>query len=86
VIDGFTEIGPNALIAPFVTVGLRHGRYEGPVIGAGVSIGTGARVLGHVHVGDRAQIGANAVVLEDVPPGATVVGVPARVQAPGSSD
>jgi serine O-acetyltransferase len=80
VIDGFTEIGPNALIAPFVTIGLRQGRYDGPVIGAGVSIGTGAKVLGHVHVGDRAEIGANAVVITDVPAGATAVGVPARVQ------
>ena len=83
VIDGFTEIGPNALIAPFVTIGLRQGRYDGPVIGSGVSIGTGARVLGHVHIGNRAQIGANAVVLTDIPAGATATGVPARVH-PGS--
>jgi serine O-acetyltransferase len=47
-----------------------------------VDIGSGARVLGPVSVGDGAQIGANAVVLQDVPPGATAVGVPARVLAP----
>lgn len=78
VIDGITEIGPNVLIAPFVTIGLQQGRFEGPVIGSGVFIGTGARVLGHVSVGDRAQIGANAVVVADVPARATVVGAPAR--------
>jgi serine O-acetyltransferase len=86
VIDGFTEIGPNALIAPFVTIGLRQGRYEGPVVGAGVSIGTGAKVLGHVHVGDGAHIGANAVVITDIPAGATATGVPARVQPSAASD
>jgi serine O-acetyltransferase len=86
VIDGFTEIGPNARIAPFVTIGLREGAFEGPVIGAGVSIGTGSKVLGRVRVGDRAQIGANAVVLTDVPAGATAVGVPARVQERATSD
>jgi serine O-acetyltransferase len=44
-----------------------------------VYIGTGAKVLGHVTVGDDARIGANAVVLSDVPPGATAVGIPARI-------
>ncbi|MDP3767886.1 MAG: hypothetical protein Q8S13_07710, partial [Dehalococcoidia bacterium] len=50
-----------------------------PAIGDGVAIGTGAKVLGPVTVGDGARIGANAVVIDDVPPGATVVGAPARV-------
>ena len=45
---------------------------------AGVSIGTGAKLIGPVRVGDGATIGANAVVVDDVAPGATVVGVPAR--------
>jgi serine O-acetyltransferase len=79
VIDGFTVIGPNAIIAPFVTVGLRKNPLEGPVLGTGVSIGTGAKVLGPVHIGDRAQVGANALVISDVPAGATVVGVPAEI-------
>lgn len=81
VIDGFTEIGPGALIAPFVTIGLRQGSFDGPVIGAGVSIGTGAKVLGPVRIGSRARIGANAVVLTDVPQGATATGVPATVHS-----
>ncbi|MEO6318600.1 MAG: hypothetical protein ABIP36_07450 [Acidimicrobiales bacterium] len=80
VIDGFTEIGPGALIAPFVTIGLQAGSFEGPTIGANVSIGTGAKVLGAVQVGNGANIGANAVVVSDVPARATAVGVPARVQ------
>lgn len=85
VIDGFTEIGKNALIAPFVTIGLRQGSFDGPIIGSGVSIGTGAKVLGHVRIGDRAQIGANAVVITDIPAGATATGVPAKVHPrPGS--
>lgn len=82
VIDGFTEIGRNALIAPFVTIGLRQGRYDGPVIGAGVSIGTGARILGQIRIGNGAQIGANAVVLTDIPARAVATGVPARIRQP----
>jgi serine O-acetyltransferase len=79
VIDGITEIGPGAVIAPFVTVGLTTGDFRGPTIGAGARIGTGARVLGPVVVGEGARVGANAVVLSDVPPAATAVGVPARI-------
>jgi serine O-acetyltransferase len=48
------------------------------VIGEDVAIGTGAKVIGRLRVGAGAEIGANAVVVEDVPAGATVVGVPAR--------
>lgn len=80
VIDGLTVIGPGARIAPFVTIGLQAGSFDGPTIGANVSIGTGAKVLGAVHVGNGANIGANAVVVTDIPAKATAVGVPARVQ------
>ena len=72
-------IGPNCLIFQQVTIGLVRASPEAPKIGAGVDIGAGARILGPVVVGDGAQIGANAVVVCDVPPGATAVGVPARV-------
>jgi len=78
VIDGITEIGPGARIAPFTSIGLVAGSVVGPTIGADVQVGTGARVLGKLTVGDGAQIGANAVVLRDVEAGATVVGVPAK--------
>lgn len=79
VIDGLTTVGRQAVIRPFVTIGLLDGSYLGPSIGAGVSIGTGAKLLGPVVIGDRAKIGANAVVLQDVPDRVTAVGVPARL-------
>lgn len=78
VLDGLVEIGPGAVIAPWVTVGLRAGDVQGATIGAGAQIGTGAKVIGPVTIGAGAQIGANAVVVDDVPAGATVVGAPAR--------
>jgi serine O-acetyltransferase len=76
VIDGFTEIGSGAAIAPFVTIGLRQGDIKGPTIGDNVQIGTGAKVLGRVSVGDGANVGANAVVIHDVPAGEVATGVP----------
>ncbi len=57
--------------------GKRH-----PTLGNGVVIGAGAQVLGPITVGRDARIGANAVVLKDVPPGATMVGIPARAAGP----
>jgi len=86
VIDGLTEIGRGARIAPFVTIGLREKQFEGPSIGSGVSIGTGAKIIGPVRVGDRARIGANAVVITDVPAGATATGIPAKVHGPAAAD
>jgi serine O-acetyltransferase len=77
VIDGLVEVGSGSVISPFVTIGLR-GEWGGPTIGPRVSVGTGAKVLGNVKVGAGVQIGANAVVIEDVPDGTTVVGIPAR--------
>ena len=81
VIDGTVEIGSGVTIAPWVTIGLRAGDYRGATIERNVSIGTGAKVIGAVRVGEGATIGANAVVVDDVPPGATVVGAPARAVA-----
>ena len=86
---GFVVIGETATIGDDVTIyqhvtlggtnptdgvaGKRH-----PTIGDQVIIGSGAQVLGPIRVGDRARIGANAVVTKDVPEGATMVGIPAR--------
>jgi serine O-acetyltransferase len=86
---GFVVIGESAEIGDDVTIyqhvtlggtnpsngipGKRH-----PTIGNGVIIGSGAQVLGPITVGDRARIGANAVVTRDVPEGATMIGIPAR--------
>jgi serine O-acetyltransferase len=78
VIDGFVEVNAGVRLAPGVTIGLR-GSTRGPTIERDVLIGTGAKVLGEITVGRGARIGANAVVISDVPPGATVVGVPARI-------
>lgn len=83
VMDGIIRLGRNVQVAPFVTLGLSNSgarpfTLEGPTIGDHVNIGTGAKVLGPVHVGDGAKIGANAVVVRDVPAGYTAIGVPAR--------
>ncbi len=79
VMAGEVEIGSGVRLAPWVTIGLAEGGIVGPTIGDGVFVGTGAKVLGPVHVGAHARIGANAVVLDDVPAHATVAGAPARV-------
>jgi serine O-acetyltransferase len=86
VIDGLTEVESGAVFFPWVTVGLRAGNFDGPRIGANVRVGTGAKIIGPVHVGDGSVIGANAVVVDDVAPGATVVGAPARERGPGPSE
>ena len=72
------HIGRNCSIISVVTIGMRN-KWEFPTIGDNVFIGAGARVLGGICVGNDASIGANAVVIHDVPDGATVVGIPAKV-------
>ena len=83
VVEGTTTLGRNVSIAPFVTIGLagRAGDafdVRGPVLGDRVLLGTGAKILGSLHIGDDARIGANAVVVSDVPAAHTAVGMPAR--------
>lgn len=80
VIGETAEIGDDVLIYHGVTLG-GTGKDKGkrhPTIGNGVVIGAGAKVLGPIKVGDNAKIGANAVVVKDVPEGATAVGIPAK--------
>lgn len=72
-------IGDGATIGTGVTIGGRAGHHDVPLIGEGAMIGTGAKILGPVRVGRFASIGANAVVLDDVPDYAVAVGVPAKV-------
>jgi len=79
------------IIAPNVTVGencdlyadvrlvLAHGSPQGPQIGNHVFLGDGAKVVGHVNVGDHAVIGVSSVVTKDIPAHATAVGIPAKV-------
>jgi serine O-acetyltransferase len=71
-------IGPNCLIFQQVTIGTRDGSTP-PVIGGHVDIGAGAKILGALSIGDHASIGANAVVIRDVPEGTTAVGIPAKI-------
>ena len=74
-------IGDDVLLYQGVTLGgtgLVKGKRH-PTIGNNVVIGTGAKVLGNITVGDNSYIGANAVVIKDVPPNSTVVGVPGRI-------
>ncbi len=78
VIHSEARIGPNCLIFQQVTIGTRAGSMP-PVIGGHVDIGAGAKILGNVHIGDHACIGANAVVLTDVPTEKTAVGIPAVI-------
>src|SRR4051812_15953897 len=86
VIHPDAKVGPNCLIFQQVTIGIGGRRPGAPVIGGHVDIGAGAKILGGVTIGDHAKIGANAVVLTDVPPGATAVGIPARIIRPDGED
>ncbi len=81
VIGETTAIGDNVTLFQGVTLG-GTGKQRGkrhPDIGNNVVVGTGAKILGNISIGDNSYIGANAVVLDDVPPNSTVVGVPGRV-------
>lgn len=80
VVSNSATIGTNCKLLQHVTIGENlFGITGAPQIGDGVFIGAGAVIVGPVTVGSHSIVGANAVVLEDVPAGATVAGVPARV-------
>ena len=82
VIGETAEVGDGCTIYQGVTLGgtsLYRGEKRHPTLGAGVVVGAGAKVLGGFTVGDGARIGSNAVVVKEVPPGATVVGIPGRI-------
>lgn len=76
VVNGAVRGGKGIHLEHQVTIGAE--RRSIPILGDNVFIGAGAKVLGQVTIGEGARIGANAVVLEDVPPHHTAVGVPAR--------
>ena len=81
VVGETSKIGDDVTLYQGVTLGgtsLEKGKRH-PTIGDGVIIGSGAQVLGPLTVSDGARIGANAVVLQDVPHGATMVGIPAKI-------
>jgi serine O-acetyltransferase len=81
VIGQTSEIGDDCTLYHGVTLGgtswnpgKRH-----PTLGKGVVVGAGAKILGPIAIGDGAKIGSNAVVVKPVPPGATAIGIPARI-------
>ncbi len=81
VIGETAEIGDDVTLYHGVTLGgtsWKEGKRH-PTLGKGVVVGAGAKILGPIHIGDNAKIGSNAVVVKDVPTGATAVGIPARI-------
>ena len=86
VIGETAEVGDDCTIYQGVTLGgtsLYRGAKRHPTLGKGVVVGAGAKVLGGFTVGDGAKIGSNAVVVKEVPAGASVVGIPGRIVETG---
>jgi len=80
---GAWSVGDDVTVRHSVTIGVAgvaESTARSPVIGNNVELGPGATVIGTVSIGDGAYVGPNALVLEDVPDGATAFGVPARIQ------
>jgi len=84
IIHGDCVIGDDSIIRQGVTLGNRYldRPLDAPRLGQRVNVGAGAKILGGVSIGDDATIGANAVVLKDIPAGQTAVGIPAKILAP----
>ena len=82
VISGDAWLGDDCILRNGVTIGLRRVGVRGsPVIGDRADIGAGAKILGSIRLGDDVCVGANAVVLTDVPSNSVAVGIPARILA-----
>jgi serine O-acetyltransferase len=81
VIHGYSSIGDESIIRQGVTLGNRYldRPLDAPKLGKRVNVGAGAKIFGDVTVGDDANIGANAVVLSNVPARTTAVGIPAKI-------
>lgn len=77
VINGSVRGGAHVYIEHQVTIGAE--KQASPVLGSHVFVGAGAKIVGAVTLGDYSRVGANAVVVHDVPAGATVGGIPARI-------
>jgi serine O-acetyltransferase len=85
VIHGSAVIGDGCIIRQGVTLGNKNldRPHDAPRLGSRVNVGAGAKILGAINIGDDAVIGANAVVLKDVPAGMMAIGVPARIRGIG---
>jgi serine O-acetyltransferase len=81
VIHGNSVIGDDCILRQGVTLGNKtlDRPHDAPTLGSRVNVGAGAKILGAITIGDDAGIGANAVVLQDVPAGAVAVGIPAKI-------
>lgn len=77
VINSEVRAGRNVIIEHCVTIGAEKGK--SPVLGDNIFIGAGAKIIGGIRVGSNVKIGANAVVVKDVPDNVTVAGVPAEI-------
>lgn len=81
VIHGYCTIGDDCIIRQGVTLGNRYldRPFDAPKLGKRVNVGAGAKLFGNITIGDDVNIGANAVVLTDIPSGKTAVGIPAKI-------
>ena len=79
VVNPDTVIGYNCTLRHGVTIGTRRADHDVPVLGDDVDVGAGAKILGAITVGNGVAVGANAVVLDDVPDNCIAVGNPARI-------
>ena len=88
VIGETAEVGDDVMIYHGVTLGGRSLKRvkRHPTVGNNVTIGAGARILGPVTIGDRVQIGANSVVVKDIPAGAVATGIPATIRFPNKGE
>ena len=88
VIGETAEIGDDCTIYHGVTLGGTSWKKEKrhPTLGKNVVVGAGAKILGPILIGDNARIGSNSVVVKDVPPGATVVGIPGHIVTPRNDE
>lgn len=77
IVNSEVRAGKNLVLEHGVTIGAEKGK--SPVLGDNVFVGAGAKIIGAVHIGSDVKIGANAVVVTDLPDGATAVGIPAKV-------
>jgi serine O-acetyltransferase len=88
VVGETSEIGSNCILFHGSTLGatgLEHGKRH-PTLGNRVFVGAGAKILGNITIGDNCRVGAGSVVLKDVPPNCTVVGVPGKIKPHGNNN